>query len=245
MKTSAMVTTKPALLPPRRDESAERNTDQHQDQASRRIGEALVQFDQVGFAAGALGVLVERAVAHGEDGGVIVADVGIFLGADGQRKFRLQKGRNLVLGAAVVVYDLRARCHSADASESDVGPLSATTASSAVVTLGSRRIAQVGEEDALPARDACAGADILHVEHIVLEVFVEDARLNLKRGLLIFKRVFQPQQRGGCLGGDVERVGQRYSPANNGDDRDHPDKKPDADAHRPHGGDLAVGSEAG
>ena len=62
-----------------------------------------MQFDQVGFAAGPLGVLVEHAVAHGENGRVVVADVRIFLGADGQRKFRFHEGGNLVLGAAVVV----------------------------------------------------------------------------------------------------------------------------------------------
>ena len=96
----------------------------------------------------------------------------------------------------------------------------------------------------MPSRSARAGPDILHVEHVVLEVFVKDARLNLKRGLLILERIFQPQQGCGRFGSDVERDRQRDSPAENGDDRDHADKEPDADAHRPHGGDLAVGGEA-
>ena len=83
-------------------------------------------------------------------------------------------------------------------------PLSATTASSAVVTLGANGITQVGEEDTLPSRRPSAGADVLHVQDIVLEVFIEDAWLDFKRGLLIFERVLEPQNRGGCLRSYIE-----------------------------------------
>ena len=91
MKTSAMVTTKPALLPPRLRGEAERNADQHQNQAGCRVGEPLVQFDQIGFAARSFGVLIEHVVVHRENGRVGVADVRVFLGADGQGKFRFRR----------------------------------------------------------------------------------------------------------------------------------------------------------
>ena len=128
---------------------------------------------------GAFGTLVERAVAHGQDGDVIVADVGIFLGADVQRKFRLQKSRNLILRRPVVDYDLVLgaipQTHQDDVSSSigDHGLLSGGD-------LGLEWIAQVGEEDALPVGDAGSGADILHVQDVILKVFVEDAGLNFK-----------------------------------------------------------------
>ncbi len=63
---------------------AEGNTDQHQNQAGSGVRVSLVQFDEVDSAPRSLGVLVEHMVAHSEDGGVILADVRIFLGADGQ-----------------------------------------------------------------------------------------------------------------------------------------------------------------
>ncbi len=170
---------------------AERNSDQHQNQAGRRVGEPLVHFDQVGFAAGTLGVLVEHVVAHGQNGGVIAADVGIFLGANGEWKFRFQEGGNLVLGGPVVAHHVVlgavTQAHQ-DGVRSTVGNHGVLCGGD----FGRDRITQVGEEDALPARGSCAGADILHVQDVVLKVFIEDARLNFKRGLLIFKGALQP-----------------------------------------------------
>ena len=44
-------------------------------------------------------------------------------------------------------------------------------------------IAQVGEEDVLPQGRPDGTAHVLYVQHVVLEIFIEDARLNLERSL--------------------------------------------------------------
>ena len=107
-----------------------------------------------------------------------MADVRVFLGVEGQRNRRFQEGGNLVLRDAVVAYlfvlGTIAQAHE-DGMRAAVGHYG---------ILGGRDlrrgwITQVGKEDPLPARGSCAGTNILHVEHIVLEIFVEDARLNL------------------------------------------------------------------
>ena len=89
-----------------------------------------------------------------------------------------------------------------------------------------------------------AGAHIFDVEHHVLEVFVEDARLNLKGSLRTPELVLQAGERRRGHGGKPDAVGQRQQPGGNGEDGDDADKHPGAQAAGAHGGDFAVGGQA-
>src|ERR1700728_3516964 len=60
---------------------AERDADEHQDQAGRGIGEALFEFNFVEAAVAAVSARKNLAIAHGEDGSVAVAQVKLLLGA--------------------------------------------------------------------------------------------------------------------------------------------------------------------
>ena len=60
--------------------------------------------------------------------------------------------------------------------------------------VGVRGLGQVGEKDMVPDGGAGGGADVLNVEDVVLEVLVEDAGLDLERGLRGLELVFQLEQ---------------------------------------------------
>jgi hypothetical protein len=105
-------------------------------------------------------------------------------------------------------------------------------------------LGQVGEEDVAPHRSAGGGADILHIEDLVLEVFVEDAGLDFNGSLRGFESVLELKQVAGAVGGEVKGVDQAEGKCGEGEDGDNTDKGECADAAGAHGGDLGVCGEA-
>ena len=89
-----------------------------------------------------------------------------------------------------------------------------------------------------------AGEDVLGVEDVVLEVLVEDARLDFDGGLRGLALLLVVEQGARGVRRDVEGVGEAGEPAEDGDDADDADERDDADAAGAHGGDFAVGGEA-
>ena len=105
-------------------------------------------------------------------------------------------------------------------------------------------LGEVGEEDMMPGGHAGAGADILHIEDVVLEVFVEDAGLDLEGCLRGFELVLQLEQIAGALGSEVESVDEADGEGGEGEDGDDADEAEGSDAAGAHGGDFGVGGEA-
>ncbi len=89
-----------------------------------------------------------------------------------------------------------------------------------------------------------AGDDVLGVEDVVLEVFVEDAGLDFDGGLAGLGGVFVVEESLGGAGSDEEGVGEAEDPEGDGEDADDADEGEDAEAGGAHGGDFAVGGEA-
>ena len=119
-----------------------------------------------------------------------------------------------------------------------------TMAWSAVVTSGLAGWVRSARKTWFQMADAGAGADILHVEDVVLEVFVEDARLDFEGSLRGFELVFQLEQVGGAVRGEVESVDEAEGERGEGEDGDDADEAEGADAAGAHGGDFGVGGEA-
>ena len=83
---------------------AERDADEHEDEARGGVGEAAVEFDEIVAAVGALrlaGGLQELAVIHGEDGGVEAPQVNVALGAEGEGPIGLGEVGDIVLAGLV------------------------------------------------------------------------------------------------------------------------------------------------
>src|ERR1700754_1008837 len=70
---------------------------------------------------------------------------------------------------------------------------------------------QVSEEDVPPEGCARSGENVLDVQHVVLEVFVEDTRLDFKGGLRGLAFGLEFEECGRCVWSDVERVDQSNS----------------------------------
>ena len=85
-------------------------------------------------------------------------------------------------------------------------------------------LGEVSEEDVVPKGGAGCGADVLDVEHVVMEVFVEDAGLDLEGGLGGFEAVFETQQCAGSVGCEIKRVGEAEGEGQAGDDGDDADE---------------------
>ena len=88
--------------------------------------------------------------------------------------------------------------------------------------LGSGGVGEIGEEDLAPVGGARGGADILHVEDVVLEVFVEDARLDFVGSLRVEELGFEAEGCLGSFGREVESVGETDEPSGDGDDSQPP-----------------------
>ena len=111
--------------------------------------------------------------------------------------------------------------------------------------VGGGGLGEVGDEDVTPDGGAVgAGDDVLCVEDVVLEVFVEDARLNFDGGLAGLGGVFVVEKGLGGAGSEIERVGQAGDPEEEGEEADDADEGEDAQAGGAHGGDFAVGCQA-
>ena len=63
---------------------------------------------------------------------------------------------------------------------------------------------EVGEEDVLPEGGSGGGGDVLDVEDAVLELFVEDAWLDLEGGLGGLEGFAESDETGGGAGREVE-----------------------------------------
>ena len=96
----------------------------------------------------------------------------------------------------------------------------------------------------VPGGSAGGGTDVLDVEDVVLEVFVEDAGLDFEGGLRGLELAFQLEQVAGGARGEVEGVEQAKAEGGEGEDGDDADKAEDPDAAGAHGCELAVGGEA-
>jgi hypothetical protein len=92
-------------------------------------------------------------------------------------------------------------------------------------------------------RGSSAGADVLHVDDGVLEVLVEDARLDLEGCLGVFKIVLQIEDALVGLRAEIKGIDEADSCSSERDDRGDADEVPDAQAGGAHGGDFRVGGE--
>jgi len=121
-----------------------------------------------------------------------------------------------------------------------VGPLADQDALARQRDAGGRRLAQVRKEHTFPQRGARHGFHVLHVEHGFGEAFIENAGLNLERGLRALEPVLQIAER--CQGTrrQIDAVDQGEHPRHDHEDRDHPQERPDAQAAGAHGRNFAV-----
>ena len=170
---------------------SEGNADEHEDEAGGGIGEALMQLDEIPAAALAVGSLDKLAVGHGQDGRI--AARGACVLRRGQRKGQvgLGEGGDVVLVGLIgdgFVLGSVAQPHDGVliSAIDDGGGLSGSD-------LGRSRVGEIGEEDLTPVRSARSGADILNVEDVILEVFVEDARLDLEGSLRVEQLGFEAE----------------------------------------------------
>ena len=83
----------------------------------------------------------------------------------------------------------------------------------------------------------------MHVENVIFEFFVEDAGLNLKRGLRALHPVLQTAQSSGRFGGHVDAVDHPQQPGGDGEDGDDANEHAGTHSAGAHGGDFAVGGE--
>ncbi len=190
---------------------AQRNTDQHEHQAGRGVGEASMELDTIGLRMRcrrrlrcAVGASPEGAGGHGLNRRIAPREVlGILLlsALDGQ--VGGVEGGNVVLagvfGGEVVtgaIGQLQVKCLPATAE--DDGLLRRDD-----VRRGLLR--QIGQKDVFPERGPVRPRkDILHIENVVFQVFIEHTRLYLECGLRGLARLFIAQQRGGGAGGNVK-----------------------------------------
>ena len=95
-----------------------------------------------------------------------------------------------------------------------------------------------------PDRAAGGGAHVLHVEHIALEVLIEDAGLDIEGDLRRLQLLFQVEQVAGGCGDKVKRIDQPKRQREEGEDRDDTDEAEGPDAAGAHCRDLGVGGQA-
>ena len=106
------------------------------------------------------------------------------------------------------------------------------------------RIADVGQKNMSPQRDAAPGPNILYVENRISQVFIEDAWLHFKRRLRVANISFEIQQRRGRFGRKVQRVHQAKAPGGDGNNRNDAHKVKHAKSAGTHRSNFAIGSES-
>ena len=106
-------------------------------------------------------------------------------------------------------------------------------------------LGEVGEEDVVPDGGAGGGRDILYVKDAILELFVEDARLDFEGRLGGFERFAESDETGGCAWRKIEGVEEAESEGDRGDDGDDAHEVDCAHARGAHGCDFAVCGEPG
>ena len=110
--------------------------------------------------------------------------------------------------------------------------------------LGSAGRGDVRQKNIFP--DGCAGGRgcVLHIQHVILEVFIKDAGLHFERGLRSRQVILQARQGRGRTGSKKDVVAQRQQPCHQTEDSNNPYKFSYANSRRAHGGDLAVSGHA-
>lgn len=97
----------------------------------------------------------------------------------------------------------------------------------------------------VPDGGAGGGGDVLNVEDAVLELFVEDAGLDLEGGLGGFEGFAEVDEAGGGVRSEVEGVDEAQHEGDGGDHGDDADEVNSAHAGGSHSGDFAVCGETG
>src|ERR1700733_9325577 len=106
-------------------------------------------------------------------------------------------------------------------------------------------LGEVGEEDVMPEGGSGGGGGVLDIEDAVLELFVEDSRLDFEGGLRGREGFADRDETGGGAGREVEGVEEAEGESDGGDDGDDADEVDGSHAGGAHGGNFAVGGEAG
>ncbi len=122
----------------------------------------------------------------GEDGGVVAGEVGVLLGAGFDGDVGGGEGGDVVLVGIVGVGLMLAAVEEMEAEGLGVGGVAGSADDDGLVgggDVGGGGLGEVGEEDMMPEGGSGGGTDVLDVEDVVLEVFVEDAGLDLEGGL--------------------------------------------------------------
>ena len=174
----------------RRD--SQRDADEHEDEAGEGVGEALVELDAVdgGSAAvrGGLGVGATPEFGEGEgfNVGVEAAEVGVFggLGLDGD--VGGGEGGDVVLVGVGGGGGVLATVEEMETDGLRVGGVGGSVDDDGLFgggDVGVGGFGEVSEEDVMPESGSGGGGYVLDVEDAVLELFVEDAGLDLEGGL--------------------------------------------------------------
>jgi hypothetical protein len=111
--------------------------------------------------------------------------------------------------------------------------------------VGTGGLGEVCEKDVVPESGPCGRADLLNVEDIVAEVFVEDAGLDFEGCLAAHEGLPKREGSGGRAWSEIERIEESDENAKSGDDGDDADEIERTHTGGSHGGDLGVGGEAG
>ncbi len=232
---------------------AERDADEHEDETGEWIGEALVELDAVdgGLATvgGALGVgaAPEFGEREGFDVGIEPAEVGVFGGFGFDGNIGSGEGGDVVLVGVVGGGVMLASVDEVEADGLGVGGVRGSVDDDGLGgggDMGVGGLCEVGEEDVVPESGSGGGCCVLNVEDTILELFVEDARLDLEGGLRGRERFAERDDAGGSAWGEIEGVEEAEGEGDSGDDGDDADEVDGAHAGGAHGGNFAVGSEA-
>ena len=105
-------------------------------------------------------------------------------------------------------------------------------------------IGNVRHEDLVPVGGACPAANILHVEHGIPEILIEDARLDLKRCLRCLQFPLHVENRLVGSRRDIERVHKPQQSSADCNNRSDTHKVTNPESRRAHGDNLAVGCKA-
>ena len=146
-----------------------------------------------------------------EDGGVGAGEVGVLLGAGLDGDIGGGEGGDVVLVGVVSDDLVLAAVEEMQAERLGVGGVARSVDDDGLVgggDVGGGGLGEVGEEDVVPESGSGGRDGRPDVEDVVLEVFVEDAGLDLEGGLRGLEVVFEAEEAGGAAGSEVEGVEQ-------------------------------------
>jgi len=224
----------------------QRNANQHENDAGKGVGEARVEFDARGSRVAGPTVRTAPDLWHRQrvQRRVCARDVGVVLILELDGDVGGGKSGDVVLVgiglgdlvlAAIDQVQAKTLRVAADGRKrqsllggGDVG----------ILLLG-----QVGEEDMIPDDGPFGWLHVLYKKDVVLEVLVEDARLNGKGDLRGLELILQPKQVAGRARRKVERIDQTERERRKGENRDDAHERQRSNAAGAHGGHFAVGGK--